>query len=142
MNLHLRLPLLTLTFALMAGSSAARSEDFYFKTPSDNIYCAYYDNDGKALVRCDIKSYTPTTPKRPADCDLDWGYAFEIAAGNKRGYIICGGDTVISPEAKALPYGSVWTRKGIECSSETTGITCTNRRGHGFSLSRAEQRVF
>ena len=42
MNLHLRLPLLTLTFALMAGSSAARSEDFYFKTPSDNIYCAYY----------------------------------------------------------------------------------------------------
>ena len=66
----------------------------------------------------------------------------EIAVGNKRGYIVCGGDTVISPDAKVLPYGTNWKRKGIECSSETTGITCTNRRGHGFSLSRAEQRVF
>lgn len=142
MNLPIFLRLLSLALALVAGSSAAMAEDFNFKTPSDNIYCAYYDNDGKALVRCDIKSYTPTTRKRPADCDLDWGYAFEIAVGNKRGTIICGGDTVISPEAETLPYGTLWKRKGITCGIEETGVTCTNRKGHGFFVSRAKQRVF
>lgn len=142
MNVPIMLPLLTLALALAGGSSAAMAENFNFKTPSDNIYCAYYDDDGKGLVRCDIKSYTPTTRKRPADCDLDWGYAFEVAGGTKRGYIVCGGDTVISPEAKALPYGTRWKRKGITCGIEETGVTCTNRKGHGFFVSRVKQRVF
>jgi hypothetical protein len=141
-NLSLRLPLLTLAFSLVAGSSAAIADEFYFKTPSGNIHCGYFDNDGNATVRCDIESYTPTTRKRPADCDLDWGFAFEIGARAKRGIILCAGDTVISQQAVTLAYGSSWKRKGITCSIEETGVTCTNRRGRGFFLSRAEQRVF
>ena len=140
--MNVRLPLLSLMLALMAGSSAASAEAFYFKTPSGNIYCSYDDNDGQAYVRCDIKSYTPTTRKRPADCDLDWGFAFAIGAKDKRGSILCAGDTVINPQAEALPYGTSWKRKGITCSIEETGVTCTNRSGHGFFISRAEQRVF
>ena len=142
MNLPILFRLTALALALVVGSPSAMAEDFYFKTPSGNIHCGYDDNDGKAYVRCDIRSYTPTTRKQPADCEQDWGFAFAIGAGDKRGSILCAGDTVISPQAEALAYGSSWKRKGIECSSETTGITCTNRRGHGFSLSRAEQRVF
>ena len=140
-NLSTRLPLLTLALALAAGSSAAFAEEFYFKSPSGNIHCGYFDNDGNALVRCDIESYTPSR-KRPADCDLDWGFAFEIGARAKRGIILCAGDTVISPQAEVLPYGTRWKRKGITCEIQTTGITCANRKGHGFFLSRAEQRVF
>ena len=140
--MNVRLPLLSLMLALMAGSSAASPEEFYFKTPSDNIHCGYDDNDGKAYVRCDIKSYTPTTRKRPADCDLDWGFAFAIGAKDKRGSILCAGDTVINPQAEALAYSTNWKRKGITCGIEETGVTCTNRRGHGFFVSRAEQRVF
>ncbi len=140
--MNLRLCLLTMTLALVAGSSAAMAEEFYFKTPSDNIYCGYDDNDGKAYVRCDIKSYTPTTRKRPADCELDWGYAFAIGALDKRGSILCAGDTVINPQAEALSYGTSWKRKSITCGIEETGVTCANRKGRGFFLSRAEQRVF
>ena len=32
--------------------------------------------------------------------------------------------------------------RGILCRSETTGLTCTNRAGHDFFLSRQSQRVF
>ena len=142
MNLAVRLPLLTLALALVAGSSTARAEEFYFKTPSGNIHCGYDDNDGNAMVRCDIESHTPTTRKRPADCDLDWGFAFEIGARAKRGIILCAGDTVISPQAETLSYGTRWKRKGITCGIEETGVTCTNRKGRGFFISRAEQRVF
>ena len=142
MNLAVRLLPLTLALALVMDISAARAEEFYFKTPSGNIHCGYFDNDGNAIVRCDIKSYTPTTRKRPADCDLDWGFAFEIGARAKRGIILCAGDTVISPQAGTLSYGTSWKRKGITCGIEETGVTCTNRKGRGFFISRAGQRVF
>ena len=138
MTLNLMMPVL----ALIAVSPSAMAEDFAFKTPSDNIYCSYDDNDGKAYVRCDIRSYTPTTRKSPADCELDWGYAFAIGAKDKRGSILCAGDTVIDPQAEALSYGTNWKRKGIACDIQETGVTCANRKGHGFFVSRSEQRVF
>jgi hypothetical protein len=140
--MSLRLPLLSLTLLAVAGGTPVLAEEFSFKTPSGNIHCAYDDNDGRAYVRCDIKSYTSTVRKRPADCDLDWGYAFAIGARDKRGSILCAGDTVMNPDAEALAYGTSWKRKGITCGIEETGVTCANRRGHGFFVSRAEQRVF
>ena len=140
MNVQMLLGLTAL--ALAVASPSAMAEEFYFKTPSDNIHCGYDDNDGKAYVRCDIRSYTPTTRKRPGDCEQDWGFAFAIGAKDKRGSILCAGDTVINPQAEALAYGTSWKRKGIACEIAETGVTCANRRGHGFFVSRGEQRVF
>lgn len=120
----------------------AAEESYSFKTPSQNIYCSYDDYSGTPEVRCDIISYTPTTGRRPSDCDLDWGDSFVIGANDSIGYVICHGDTVISPEAETLPYGATWQKGGIACTSETTGLSCKNGKGHGFLVSKAKQKVF
>jgi len=118
------------------------TEDFYFKSPSGNINCGYFDYGGRPYVRCDIGQFKPSGTPPPADCDLDWGDSFGIGAGDMIGDMLCHGDTVISPEARTLPYGSAWSEGGITCSSAKTGLTCENDLGHGFFLSRAKQRVF
>ncbi|MFO0992491.1 MAG: DUF6636 domain-containing protein [Hyphomicrobiales bacterium] len=122
------------------GSAHASGEFIYFKTPSGNIQCSWYDIDGPE-VRCDIRNFTSSL-QRPADCDLDWGYAFAVGANSGKGAALCAGDTVASPEAEILEYGRTFSQGGLSCVSETKGLTCKNGKGHGFSLSRAKQRVF
>jgi hypothetical protein len=55
---------------------------------------------------------------------------------------MCHGDTVADPSAPVIPYGTQWRAYGFVCTSQTTGLTCVNSAGHGFSLSRAVQKVF
>lgn len=131
---------LAAALALTAAGTAAQAAEAYFKTPSDNIYCGYNDFSGEGEVRCDIRSYTTLGPP-PQDCDGEWGDSFVITTRAKRGSVICHGDTIISPDAKTIGYGGGWKRKGITCTVEESGVTCTNRKGRGF-LSRREQRVF
>ena len=82
-----------------------------------------------------------TNPRRPADCDLEWGDAFEMNSkgGTAR---VCHGDTVTDKSLPVLAYGDVWQRGGFTCKSEQSGITCFNADRHGFSLARAKQQVF
>jgi len=129
--------------SLLTAATAAQAGDgfIYFKTPSGNIHCAYYDVGDGPEVRCDLRNFTSSL-KRPADCDLDWGYAFAVGAKSGKGAVLCAGDTVISPEAKILGYGKTFSEGALTCLSETGGLACKNKRGHGFSLSRAKQRVF
>lgn len=47
-----------------------------------------------------------------------------------------------SPNPKALPYDYSITANGLTCTSRTTGMTCTNRDGHGFELSMTVARSF
>jgi hypothetical protein len=131
-----------LACALAAAGSAALADEYNFKTPSQNINCAYYDFNGTPEVRCDIRDYTPTGHKRPADCDLEWGDSFVIGPDAESGSPICHGDTVISPDAETLAYGESFARGGIVCSSAKTGLSCENKKGHGFRLSKARQEVF
>jgi len=134
----------TITFLALiasAGFAQAGDEFIYFKTPSGNIHCAWYDMDQGPEVRCDIRNFTASF-KRPSDCELDWGFAFAVGAKSSKGAVLCAGDTVISPDAKVLAYGKTFSEGGISCASGTNGLTCKNRKGHGFSLSRAKQRIF
>jgi hypothetical protein len=131
-----------ISFGLAMQAADARAEFLYFRTPSKNIHCAYMDYEGVPNVRCDIMAYTPSITTPPADCDLDWGMAYSITADGIKGEMLCVGDTVNTPDAKPLPYGATFRRSTITCISEKTGLTCTNGRGHGFFLSKAEQRVF
>jgi hypothetical protein len=128
--------------ALTAAGPAAADGEYYFRTPSGNIHCGYFDFDGPPYLRCDISEYTPTAAPRPEDCDLDWGGAFEIDAVDQTGSLVCHGDTVVSPDAVPLDYGENFARGGISCLSEKKGLTCENELGHGFFLSRAKQEVF
>jgi len=127
---------------LLLCAAPAMAEEAYFKTPSGNIFCGYDDYSGAPYVRCDIRNYTPTTGKTPADCDLEWGDSFEVGANSKRGGLVCHGDTIINPDARTLGYGKAFSRGGITCLSEQRGLTCKNKRGHGFFLSRAKQQIF
>ena len=61
--------------------------------------------------------------------------------------VLCAGDPgpllpQIEAKARVLGYGRTWSAGGISCSSATAGLTCRNRAGHGFFLSRERWRTF
>ena len=111
-----------------------------FQSPSKNIACQYFDYDKQNTLRCDIMEATVTV-RRPANCDLEWGKAFEMRS-NGNAERLCYGDTVMEPRLPVLAYGDVWQRGGFTCTSEQSGVTCFNADRRGFSLSRAKQEVF
>ena len=136
-----RAPILTLFLLPLTGHAAhAQDGPIGFQTPSKNIACQFYTDNGQGVLRCDLMNME-TRPPRPADCDLDWGHAFEMSAKGSPARI-CAGDTVVDPSMPVLAYGEVWQRAGFTCRSEQTGLTCFNAMQHGFSLARAEQKVF
>ena len=111
-----------------------------FKTPSKNIGCGYLAAfDGNpASLRCDIRS--GLVPKPSRKCELDWTGLEVGPTGRARA--VCAGDTAYDPSFRVLAYGKAWMRGGIRCFSRKTGVTCTNRAGHGFFLSRQRWRLF
>jgi hypothetical protein len=129
-----------LVAALIGAPAFADDEFSYFRSPSGNIHCAIMDLPDYKGARCDLTSFVPSFP-RPADCDLDWGYALEVAARGK-GAPLCAGDTVRTPDARVLGFGETLSRAGLSCTSRTDGITCRNAAGHGFTASRRQQKVF
>ena len=135
--------LMMISVALCASTGAASASDDFvsFKAPSGNINCAWYKTDAGPEVRCDIRKFSASF-KRPSDCELDWGYAFAIGAKSGKGAVLCAGDTVVSPDASVLAYGKTFSKGGLACVSSTSGMTCKNKNGRGFSISRAKQRIF
>ena len=129
-----------LSFLTLATTAHAQNGPTGFRSPSRNIACQYFSDDGQNVLRCDIMQAT-VTARRPADCDLDWGTAFEMAARG-RAERLCHGDTVMDPGLPVLAYGNVWQRGGFTCNSEQSGVTCFNTERRGFSLSRAKQELF
>jgi hypothetical protein len=120
---------------------APQRDDIIFQTPSGNISCVIVSDPG-GFVRCDMRQLTQTHTKRPGDCDLDWGTAFGIAADGNSGEVICHGDTLFGTEPMKLDYGKSIEASGFLCFSEKTGLTCRNSAGHGFTLSKARQKLF
>ena len=137
---HVRLNALVLLLLLASTAANAQSRPVGFISPSKNIACQYFDYDNQITLRCDIMEAT-VTARRPADCDLEWGKAFQMRS--KGGAIrLCYGDTIMEPGLPVLAYGDVWQRGGFTCKSEQTGVTCFNADRRGFSLARAKQEVF
>jgi hypothetical protein len=100
-----------------------------FVTPSRNIGCRYVDG----LLRCDILSGLESEPQFP--CPLDWTGMYLVAT--KYASPMCAGDTVFDEEGPVLEYGTSWSLAELTCDSESTGLTCTDSEGNGFSLARA-----
>jgi hypothetical protein len=136
----MRLTLVTLCFLTFPGIAHAQSAAAGFQSPSKNIACQYFDYDKQNILRCDI-SAMDTKPRRPADCELDYGGAFEMNAKGPAARI-CHGDTVMDKALPVLGYGEVWRRGGFTCKSEPTGVKCFNTERKGFSLAKAKQEVF
>jgi hypothetical protein len=133
--------LILLAFPLIAADTVhAQSDPAGFQAPSGNISCLVFIESPQNSIRCDIK-VMDTRPKRPADCDLEYGRAFQMNSKG-RAERICYGDTLTDKPLAVVPYGEVWQRGGFSCKSEPTGVTCRNGEGHGFSLSRPKQEIF
>ncbi len=120
-----------------------------FKSPSGNIVCGYgIAPDGSVSMECGIKSGLKPPPK-PIHCDAGDPNHKRVGltdTGRARP-VLCAGDPgpllpQIEAKAAVLRYGSSIKIGGITCKSATTGLTCQNRAGHGFSLSRQSWRVF
>ncbi len=127
-----------------AQATPADPELVGFRMPSGNVYCMLEPDlpNMPGGLRCDIADADGPMPPRPDDCDLDWGRAFVVSENGTSGERICHGDTVRDPRLPALAYGRLWRHGAFTCKSEPTGLTCINPLGHGFSLSRASQRLF
>ena len=132
--------ILVVSFFALADAAHAQTGPAGFQSPSKNIACQYFDYDRQNTIRCDI-AVIETKPRRPADCDLEYGQAFEMNAKGPAGRI-CYGDTVIDKSLPVLAYGEIWQRGGFTCTSEQAGVTCFNADRHGFSLARAKQDIF
>ncbi|MGZ8695623.1 MAG: DUF6636 domain-containing protein [Gaiellaceae bacterium] len=126
--------------ATAASASPGALHSRTFRTPSKNISCAYYPASvsGTAVFRCDLLSGLKPRPR--TKCEVD-GTGASMGPRGRAGPT-CAGDTVYDPRAPVLAYGSTWTLAGLSCTSKQTGLTCRNRDGHGFFLSRASWRVF
>ena len=129
----------------MSGRANAQSTEAGFKMPSGNIFCIIepaIDSRSVSDLRCDIMQMLSKSPPAPEDCPLSWGDAFAIAEDGNFGIRVCHGDTTRNDSLKVLAYGSQWEQGGYSCTSKTSGVTCTNARGHGFTLSKEIQKLF
>ena len=122
-----------------APAATAQPDMHFFVTPSGNIACLA-DSD---WVRCDIEERDWSPPARPADCSDQTGYGQGItlnATGKPE--FVCAGDTTFGGDATTLQYGDRDGANGYTCFSETTGVRCENRDGHGFTIGREAYRLF
>ncbi len=130
---------LLLGLTLAAGAQAARGSQArleFFRMPSKNIGSLL--STSPTELRCDVLS--GVKPKPRGTCELDWtGYAMRPTG---RAGPNCAGDTVYNNRAPILRYGQTWRRGGFTCRSSAAALRCTNRTGHGFSLSRQRSYTF
>jgi len=125
---------------LMLASPLANAQKMItgdaFQTPSGNIHCQWDTN----YLRCDMATAQGPKQLKPANCQFDYGNFFGLPTRGsaKR---LCVSDTVMGLHP-VLPYGAKWVKGGIQCESEKTGLTCINQSNQGFSLSKANQKLF
>ena len=100
-----------------------------------------------AFLGCGIKTgLKPAPPRRPCENGGYAGDRVELSATGRVRVPACAGDpgpfSGLVVGARVLGYGKTWSGGGISCRSEFRGLTCRNRSGHGFFLSRTRFRRF
>jgi hypothetical protein len=128
-----------LGLALAAAPAGAFT---FFQTPARNVHCVYNPPSSgvQASIRCDVDFRTRF--RRPSNCDLEFGDAFEISRRG-RGHAICHGDTTKLPGAARLSTGVVRRFGALRCRAPSrTSIRCWNPGDHGFFLSPSRQLVY
>jgi hypothetical protein len=139
-----------LVFALCAGAAGAAKLPGV-KTPSRNISCFYVPvkptTHGNLLCNIKRASYTGALQHQCIDgaAGLDW-HGFSLSE-TKKAQVVCSGGVLYdigrdTPRYVVLAYGRSWHYEQFACVSRVTGLTCTNRAGHGLFLSRASYRLF
>ncbi len=134
---RVRPTLILFALAALAVPSASSGVGTTFSTPSRNIGCI----GDSTRIRCDISQTRTKPPPKPRSCRFDWGNYFELSQRG-RARRLCVSDSALGSR-RILRYGQT-QRLGrrITCTSRTTGLTCRNGEGHGFTLSRERVRLF
>ncbi len=140
------------TFPSAAGALAGASSSGFFRTPSGNIECEHayglaLDGVTKIFhVRCAIKSGIKPLPPRKAGCSRYHSVAMRPTGRSAWADAECPGldapDAPFGDPSAILAYGRTWKGNGMSCTSAVAGLTCRNRSGHGFFLSRAHTYLF
>ncbi len=128
-----------LTLPLTTGPVLA--DGFGFMTPSGNIYCNGQVSGG-GVVECTIVSRSGefALPK-PASCAGVWGHEFTLE-GSGSTMMKCGEAPEGVDYSDIANYGASADFGDITCTSERAGLTCSNKTGRGFFLSRRKQEVW
>jgi len=138
--------LLALGSGATASSSKARtSKDAYidFRMPSNNVFCAYISSTSPryTYLRCDIMSGLKPRPSNKGCVEGSRGVSADINVYGRATYP-CSSDTVYNTHARKLAYGTTWRHGGFVCTSQMSGLRCTNKSAHGFFLSRQHSYRF
>ena len=124
---------LLLALVLPLPASAAPPVFSFFQTPSHNIGCVY--SGSPQNLRCDIRTGLKPPPAKPKGCQNDWTFGYQVGPrGHSRR--VCAGDTVFSPRASVIRYGSTWRGGSFACLSKRIGLYCVNGSENGFFLSK------
>jgi hypothetical protein len=112
-----------------------------FATPSGNIIC-FASAGQHGFIECEIKS--GLVPRPPRDgCDLDQpGLSLSSTGPAKPSCRSDPSPAWFDRQIPTLAYGTTWAGFGVSCLSESTGLRCTNRDGHGFFLARENWSTF
>jgi CRISPR/Cas system CSM-associated protein Csm5 (group 7 of RAMP superfamily) len=153
-------------FALVATSLHAQQFSYEeanqgFKTPSGNIVClsAVAMQNGKEdipIIDCRISKVDQWTVREASCSQSQWdkfnGFSIEHKAQKVR--LSCNESNyneIVTEQKKfglfknglkTLGYGETWSLGTVSCSSDMNGLTCRNKEGHGFFLSRKSQSIF
>ncbi|MCG7582805.1 DUF6636 domain-containing protein [Mycolicibacterium sp. OfavD-34-C] len=120
------------------GLPTAGADLVGFTSPSANIGCILADG----TVRCDVAERDWAPPPRPSDCPdfTDYGQGITLDTTGPASFV-CAGDTALG-SGPALPYGQFEAGGGVSCTSEPSGMRCSNSDGHGFTISRQDYTLF
>lgn len=136
---HRRVTLATRVAAALLGSAlwlpVTASADFGFQSPSGRIKCAA--NAQLAAISCSA----PRAERGSCDGQpFAWASVKQGGQAEIRPYGCYGGIPVFPYGGRTVQYGATVRAFGIRCRSTTRGITCRNRPGHGFTISRTRLR--
>jgi hypothetical protein len=123
--------------AAVSGAAMAAGDAFYqFQSPSGNIDCGVGTLNGASFAGCEIRDHTWVAPPRPAVCEGGWGDRIELDPGSVPA-LVCHTDTLRGSGLPTLGYGDSRSAGPITCTSQPSGITCTDAgTGHSFRIAR------
>lgn len=95
-----------------------------FHTPARVTYCEADSSAGSVLLSCTVGGVKQARMKPTGKARIQRVYAN------------------IATDTPVLAYGRTWRKAGFTCTSRRTALTCRNRSGHGWTLSRSRQVIF
>jgi hypothetical protein len=145
--------LVVILLVLVVSAPASATNLPGFRSPSGNISCLFIPSGSghaPATILCKLAhaDYANALQKRcmgPNGSGVDW-HGFSLPAARK-GTVLCSGGILYNPTTQhpsyiTLAYGKTWRQKMFSCTSQLTGVTCSNPHGHGMFISRQTWRTW